>query len=71
MIFTVEETNLMCIYGIDSRRALIVELKEMQKELQADEIELKDLTEAVLVKIKAMSDTEFDKVKHELVADFE
>lgn len=71
MKFTVEETNLMCIYGTDSRTNLIKELEEMQVHLQADETELKELTKSVLTKLKSMTDSEYDEVKEELVADFE
>ena len=71
MKFTVEETNLMCIYGTDSRTELIKELEEMQVHLQDDETELVDLTRSTLEKLKSMSDEEFEEVKNELVADFE
>ncbi len=71
MKFTVEETNLMCIYGTDSRTALIKELEEIQVHLQADETELKELTKSVLIKLNSMTDSEYDEVKEELVADFE
>ncbi len=71
MKFTVEETNLMCIYGTDSRQGLIAELEEMQLHLQEDEVELVDLTRSTLAKLHDMSDEEFEEVKSELVADFE
>ena len=71
MKFTVEETNLMCIYGTDSRTELIKELEEMQVYLQDDETELVDLTRSTLAKLKSMSDEEFEEIKVELVADFE
>lgn len=71
MKFTVEETNLMCIYGTESRTGLIQELSEMQEHLQADETELQELTASVLAKLNAMSDDEFEEIKEELVADFE
>lgn len=71
MKFTVEETNLMCIYGTDSRQGLITELEEMQPHLQEDEVELVDLTRSALAKLHTMSNEEFEEVKSELVADFE
>lgn len=71
MKFTVEETNLMCIYGTESRNGLITELEEMQPHLQADEVELVDLTRSTLEKLHAMNDAEFEEVKNELVVDFE
>lgn len=70
MKFTVPETNLMCIYGTESRTELIKELEEMQVHLQADEVELVDLTRSTLAKLKAMSDEDFEEIKGELVADF-
>ena len=71
MRFTVEETNLMCIYGTDSRQGLTHELEEMQTHLQADETELKELSTSVITKLKGMTDEEFEEIKSELVADFE
>lgn len=71
MKFTVEETNLMCIYGTDSRTELIKELEEMQMHLQNDEVELVDLTRSTLKKLKSMSDEDFEEIRGKLVADFE
>lgn len=71
MKFTVEETNLMCIYGTDSRTELINELEDMQKYLQSDEVELVELTKSTLAKLKEMSDEDFEQTKEELIADFE
>ena len=68
--FTVEETNLMCIYNIGSRTDLLSELSAMQKHLQADETELLDLTKTVMDKLSAMNDAEFENIVDELVADF-
>ena len=69
--FTVEETNLMCIYNIGSRADLLSELSKMQKHLEADETELLDLTKTVMDKLSAMSDTEFESISVELIPDFE
>lgn len=69
--FTVEESNLMCIYNTGSRADLLLELTEMQTHLQSDETELLALTKAVLEKLSAMSDEEFESLSGELVADFE
>lgn len=71
MNFTVEETNLMCIYDTGTRKGLIDSLLDMQSHLQADETELKELTTSVLDKLNKLSDTAFDEKKGELVADFE
>lgn len=69
--FTVEETNLMCIYNVGSRADLISELTEMQKHLEADENELLDLSTTVLNKLTAMNDIEFESIADELIPDFE
>ena len=68
---TVEETNLMCIYNVGSRTDLLSELSAMQKHLQADEIELLDLTKSVIEKLNVMNDTEFESISVELIPDFE
>lgn len=69
--FTVEESNLMCIWGTGSRADLLSELAEMQSHLAADETELLILTNTVMEKLSAMSDTEFDSLSGELIPDFE
>ena len=69
--FTVEESNLMCIYNTGSRTDLLSELTEMQSHLAADETELLSLTKAVLEKLSAMSDEEFESLSGELIPDFE
>ena len=71
MKFTVEETNLMCIYGTDTREGLIAELTLMKIHLQSDEVDLLSLTKSVLEKLNGMRNEEFENVKEELVADFE
>lgn len=70
MNFTVEETNLMCIYGVQTRQGLIDDLAEMQTHLQSDETELKELASSVIAKLNAMSDADFTTVSNELIADF-
>lgn len=69
--FTVEESNLMCIYHTGSRADLLLELTEMQSHLAADETELLALTKAVLEKLSAMNDEEFESLSGELIPDFE
>lgn len=68
--FTVEETNLMCIYHTGTRADLITELSEMQKYLEQDETELLELTQSVVDKLSAMNDDAFESVMREIVADF-
>lgn len=69
--FTVEESNLMCIYNTGSRTGLLSELEEMQNHLAADETELISLTKTVMDKLSAMSDEEFESLSDELIPDFE
>lgn len=69
--FTVEKSNLMCIYNTGSRADLLLELTEMQSHIAADETELLALTKAVLEKLSAMSDEEFESLSGELIPDFE
>lgn len=69
--FTVEESNLMCIYNTGSRTDLLSELSEMQSHLAADEAELLTLTKTVMNKLSAMSDEEFESLSGELIPDFE
>ena len=69
--FTVEETNLICIYNTGSREGLISELSKMQTHLQKDETELLGLTYSVIDKVNAMKDDEFEDIIVRLVADFD
>jgi len=69
--FTVEETNLICIYNTGSREDLISGLSKMQTYLQKDETELLELTHSVIDKINVMKDGEFEDMRLELVADFD
>lgn len=69
--FTVEESNLMCIYNTGSRTDLLSELSEMQSHLTADETELLTLTKTVMGKLSAMGDEEFESLSGELIPDFE
>ena len=69
--FTVEESNLMCIYNTGSRADLLSELREMQNHIAADEAELLALTKTVMEKLSAMSDEEFESLSGELIPDFE
>lgn len=68
--FTVEETNLICIYNIGSRKDLISELSKMQTHLQKDETELLGLTHSVINKLDVMEDDEFEDIIAGLVINF-
>ena len=69
--FTVEESNLMCIYNTGSRADLLFELAQMKNHIAADETELLALTKTVTEKLSAMSDEEFESLSVELIPDFE
>lgn len=69
--FTVEETNLICIYNTGTREGLLEELSEMQTHLEEDEMELTELTKSVINKIGAMSNDDFDRIILGLVGNFE
>ena len=67
--FTFEETNLLCIYNTGSRTGLIEALDEMRGYLTSEETELRELTDSALMKLQAMTDSEFAGL--ELYPDFD
>lgn len=69
MNFTNDEMNLMCIYDTGSRTGLINALSEMRKELDADEVALRELTDSVLNKLSTMADEDYEQL--ELYPDFD
>lgn len=70
MNFTNDEMNLMCIYSArGNRTGLMEKLVEMKRYLENDKTDLLALTESTLVKLKKMSDEEFDAL--ELIPDFD
>ena len=69
MNFTNDEMNLMCIYDTGCRTGLINALSEMRKELDADEVALRELTDSVLNKLSAIPDEDYEKL--ELYPDFD
>ena len=66
---TFEETNLLCIYNPGSRLGAIEDLTEMRGYLEQDENELLALTDSTIVKLRAMTDADFDAL--ELYPDFD
>ena len=66
---TFEETNLLCIYNPGSRLGAIEALTEMLGYLEQDENELLALTDSTIVKLRAMTDTEFSTL--DLYLDFD
>ena len=66
---TFEETNLLCIYNPGTRQGAIEALTEMRGYLEQDENELLALTDSTIVKLRAMTDTEFSTL--DLYLDFD
>ena len=69
MNFTHDEITLMAIYNTGSRAGLIEELTAMRGYLEADEVELREMTDSAIAKLKRMTDAEFDAL--DLVPDFD
>ena len=69
MNFTNDEMNLMAIYNAGSRAALMDALTAMREYLEEDEAELRDMTDSVLEKLNAMTDSEYDELV--LIPDFD
>ena len=69
MNFTNDEMNLMAIYNAGSRAALMDALYAMREYLEEDEAELRDMTDSVLEKLNAMTDSEYDELV--LIPDFD
>ena len=70
MDFTIEEINLMCIYNTGTRIGLIEALENMTGYLTKDETELRNLTESVIARLRAMSDLDFHMLQDSLIPDF-
>ena len=69
MNFCIDEMNLMAIYNAGSRAALMDALTAMREYLEEDEAELRDMTDSVLEKLNAMTDSEYDELV--LIPDFD
>lgn len=69
--FTVEETNLMCVYDTGTRSGLIAELEAMRTHLEPDETELAELTRSVTEKLRGMSGEEYAGLSETLIPDYE
>lgn len=68
MDFTFEEMQLMALYSPGTRTGLIYALTEMRSYLDADENELRDLTDSTLAKLNRMCDAEYDAL--DLIPEF-
>lgn len=68
--FTNDEVSLMSIYNAaGTREGLIAALTEMRGYLNAEEAELRELTDSALAKLFRMSDAEYDAF--DLTPDFD
>lgn len=68
--FTHDEVSLMSIYNAaGTREGLIAALTEMRGYLNAEEAELRELTDSALAKLFRMSDAEYDAF--DLTPDFD
>ena len=68
MDFSYEEMQLMALYSPGSREGLIEALKEMRSYLEADEEELRELTDSTITKLRVIDDEAFAAL--ELYPDF-
>ena len=71
MNFTIEEINLMCIYETGTRSGLVASLIDLLRYLQADEAELRTLTESVISRLNAMPDAEYAQLMPLLIPDYD
>ena len=69
MNFTNDEMNLMAIYHTGTRDGLMDALTAMREYLEEDDAELRDMTDSVLEKLNAMTDSEYDELV--LIPDFD
>mgnify|MGYP000832868354 CR=1 FL=1 len=60
MMFTVEETNLMCCFDTSSRSKLITEMKSVP--LGELDTEMEELIYKTVQKLETMTDAEFDEL---------
>ena len=64
-LFTIEETNLLCIFQSDSKEKVIEEIRKSMKHIDDDE--LVELSVRVIEKLSCMSDKEFSGIDIEFV----
>lgn len=68
MDFTFEEQEFMAIYNPGTRLGLIQALQEMRTYLDADERELRSLTDSAIYKLGRITDDDFEKL--DLIPEF-
>ena len=64
-VFTVEESNLICIFQSDSRTKVIEDINRALKHI--DDTDMIELCRNVLEKLGKINDEEFAKVELEIV----
>ncbi len=67
--FTFEETNVLCIYGGETKQETENALREMRGLLTEENQKLRELTDSVLQKLASLSEEEFSEM--ELCPDFD
>ena len=65
---TYDQQQLMSIYNAGTRTGTVAALEEMRPHLEADETELRDLTDSAIAALNGMTDEDFDKL--DLTPDF-
>ena len=63
--FTVEEINLLCIYGTDTRAGLLADLRQAMTDIY--DPELREITENAASKLETMTDAEYIEIKPGLI----
>ena len=63
-LFTVEESNLICIFQSDSRTKVMEDINRALKHI--DDTDMIELCENVLEKLEKINDEEFAKVELEI-----
>ena len=64
-VFTVEESNLICIFQSDSRTKVMEDINRALKHI--DDTDMIELCENVLEKLRKMSDKQFKEFKFETI----
>ena len=64
-LFTVEESNLICIFQSDSRTKVMEDINRVLKHI--DDTDMIELCENVLGKLEKINDEEFTKAELEIV----
>ncbi len=62
MNLTYEEQQLTAIYNEGTREKTIVALAEMYSHLESDEVELRQLTESTISKLRKITNSQYDSL---------